>query len=136
MVRPTQTSPLPPSTSLSTEVAEEQLKALLGLFHRMNELMGDWGDRSKTASDASVIAVAEYYQTLCRDLDQRMGECQRALSSMGSAIDLSTLVAARRHIAVVLAMKPANILEAERDVREGRTMTLEQMRRELRNPAH
>jgi hypothetical protein len=102
----------------------------------MNELMGDWGHRSKTASDASVIAVAEYYQTLCRDLDQRMGDCQRALSSMGSTIDLSTLVEARRHIAVVLAMNPANILEAERDIREGRTMTLEQMRRELRNPAH
>src|SRR4051812_32185815 len=136
MVRPTQPSPLPPPPALSTEVAVEQLKALLGLFQQMNDLMGDWGRRSKTASDASVIGVAEYYQTLCRDLDQRMGELQRALSTMGSAVDMNPLVAARRHLAVVLALKPANLIEAEHDIREGRTMTLEQMRRELRNPAH
>lgn len=136
MVRPTQKAPSPPPVSFSFEIAEEQLKALLGLYDRLNELMGDWGDRSKSASDGAVVAVAEYYQSLCRELDLKFGEFQRSVPTTGSPLDLTPLVAARRHLALVTALKAANVLEAERDIREGRTLTSEQMRRELRNPTH
>jgi RNA polymerase primary sigma factor len=73
MVSPTQKTPSPPSAQPSFEIADEQLKALLGLYGRLNELMGDWGDRSKSASDGAVVAVAEYYQSLCRELEEQLG---------------------------------------------------------------
>ena len=136
MVRPNP-SPSPQSSGvLSPEIATEKLRALMSLFDRMNDLMGSWADRSKTSPDQSVLEIADFYQTLCRDLDLQMAEFQRSAAMATFPIDLSQLRKAREHIALVLAFNAANLLQAERDVREGRTMSLEQMRRELRNPAH
>ncbi len=122
--------------AVSIDTASEEMRALLGLFDHLNELMGDWSRKSKSASDATVIAVSDFYQTLCRDLCVRMSEFQDAVAKAALPLDLSALRKAREHLNIVAAVNAADILRAEKDVQEGRTMTLEQMRRELRNPAH
>jgi hypothetical protein len=136
MVRPTQNASGQSAGALSPEIAAEKLRALTGLFDRMNDLMGGWAKQSKAAPDQSILELTAYYQTLCRDLDSRMAEFQRSVATADIPIDLSQLRKAREHIAIVLALNAANLLRAEQDVREGRTMSLEQMRRERRNPAH
>ncbi len=114
----------------------ERLRALLGIYQRLNELMGDWGDRSEHESDAAVVAVAHYYQDLCRDLNARLAEVAREVREAGVAIDLQPLTRAKEHLCVVAALSAENFVKSRQDIKEGRTMSLEQMRRELRNPAH
>ena len=124
------------SDALPHDVVQEQVRVVAGLYDRLKELMADWSRNSQAASDATVLAVAQYYHSRCRELDALMAQVERAAVGLSPAIDLGQLRQARRHIAMVLAVDPVQILKAEQDVREGRTMTLEQMRRELRNPAH
>jgi len=124
----------PASPVASATTLTERLRAVMALYHRINDLMGDWGDQSKDAPDDAVIAVAHFYKGLCRDLDVRMGEIKRETLEAGLGIDLQPLVRARQHLAIVGALSPENFVKSRRDIKEGRTMTLEQMRRELRNP--
>jgi hypothetical protein len=121
--------------ALNAEAANEELRALGAVYGHITQLMREWHVKCKTASDETMLAVADFYQTLCRDLDARMLHFQRAIVKSGVVIDASAIKDARLQLSFVMAMDAANILKGEKDVREGRTMTLEQMRRELRNPA-
>src|SRR4051812_30754733 len=104
MVRPNPSPSTQSSGVLSPEIATEKLRALMELFDRMNELMGSWADRSKTSPDQSVLEIADFYQTLCRDLDLRMAEFQRSVATANFPVDLSQLRKAREHIAIILAL--------------------------------
>jgi hypothetical protein len=135
MVRPNQEIEAKLSTTLTVEGANEELRALMTLFEHLKQLMREWHLQCKTASDETILGLAEFYQLLCRDLDARMLQFQREIVKSGHRIDDLAIKDARRQLAFVLAMDAANILKGEKDVREGRTTTLEQMRRELQNPA-
>ncbi len=126
----------PASAPVVVSALTERLRALLGIHQRLNELMGDWGDRSEHESDAAVIAVAHYYQDLCRDLNARLAEVAREIHEAGLTIDLQPLGKAREHLCIVAAVSAENFVRARQDIKEGRTMSLEEMRRRLRNPAH
>ena len=125
-----------PSAPIVVSALIERLRALMGVYQRLNELMGGWGDRSEQESDAAVIAVAHFYQDLCRDLKARLAEVARDIREAGLAIDLKPLASAMEHLTVVVALKAENYARSRQDIKEGRTLSLEQMRRELRNPAH
>jgi hypothetical protein len=114
----------------------ERLRAVLAIYQRINELMGDWSTRSVAESDASMTAVVYFYHDVCRDLDAQMAAVERDVKESNLGIDLEALRNAREHIFIVLACDPVKLLQAERDIKEGRVVTLEQMRRELRNSAH
>jgi hypothetical protein len=124
---------VPHPTAANDELAREQARAALALFERLKELMGEWSRASKSASDDAVIGVAEYYQSRCQEMDALIAQAERAVTP-STGFDPASLREARRHIALVLAVDARRILRAERDVREGRTTSLERMRRELRNP--
>jgi len=114
-------------------VLVERVRVLSRVYEELDELIGEWRERMGGISDEVMIGVAFFYKELCRDLAGRIDELFRDAS--GTAIDLGSLRNAREHMSIIDALDPVRIVEAEKNIRAGRFVTLEQMRHELRNKA-
>jgi hypothetical protein len=135
MVRKTDRDSQDGSVPESAESFLERFRAAHALYKLLNELMGDWNERAKSADDATILTVCRFYQGACQDLDLRLKELQLSNISQAFPAELDVLRKAREHMALIRAIDPARVIRSMNDIREGRTITLEQMRRELRNPA-
>jgi len=114
-------------------VLVERVRVLSRAYEAIDELIGEWRERMAGISDDVMIGVANFYKELCRDLGGRIDDLFR--DAEGTDVDLGLLRKAREHLSIIEAYDPVGIIEAERNIRAGRFVTLEQMRHELRNKA-
>lgn len=84
-------------------------------------------------SDDVVTNVAIHYRALCIDLSRQFDDLWHDLHASGFDIETKQ---ARDHVRLLASIDPVQIAKADQDIREGRFITLEQARRELRAKSH
>ncbi len=123
-----------PIASGEALAVEERIRVIVASHQMLRDLLLDWHRRGKECSEDRIRAVGEVYYEQFQLLKTRIREIQTDVRRLGlSGPLIGQLTEAFDEARIQTAFSPEQLQEAFTEMTAGKTHTIEEVRRELRN---